>query len=121
MGVSKYSEDDGIIILASHIDEIYPSENSDDSSRDRASSLTNNHNHDVPTCYMCFDEEDSPGNPMITPCKCLGDTRYVHVDCLRKWHTAEADNQVCFLSSVDATCSVCKTTFRSDFKLKDGR
>mmetsp|Transcript_26541 Transcript_26541/g.57025 ORF Transcript_26541/g.57025 Transcript_26541/m.57025 type:complete len:369 (-) Transcript_26541:94-1200(-) len=70
---------------------------------------------------MCFDEEDSPNNPMITPCKCLGDTRYVHVDCLRKWHTAEADNQVCFLSSVDATCSVCKTTFRSDFKLKDGR
>ena len=51
----------------------------------------------------------------------VGDTRYVHVDCLRKWHTAEADNQVCFLSSVDATCSVCKTTFRSDFKLKDGR
>jgi hypothetical protein len=70
---------------------------------------------------MCFDEEDTPSNPMITPCKCLGDTRYVHVDCLRKWHTAEADNQVCFLSSVDATCSVCKTTFRSDFKLKDGR
>lgn len=70
---------------------------------------------------MCFDEEDTPDNPMITPCKCLGDTRYVHVDCLRKWHTAEADNQVCFLSSVDATCSVCKTTFRSDFKLKDGR
>jgi hypothetical protein len=58
---------------------------------------------------------------MITPCKCKGDTRYVHVNCLRKWHTAEADNQVCFLSSVDATCSVCKTTFRSDFKLKDGR
>ena len=146
----------------------FPLENSDDSSRGGApsSSLGNNHNHDVPTCYMCFDEEDSPSNPMITPCKCLGtyivsssiqkfahcynffdlstsnenspslvffhlliqsivygvgDTRYVHVDCLRKWHTAEADNQVCFLSSVDATCSVCKTTFRSDFKLKDGR
>lgn len=96
-------------------------ENSDDSSRERASSRSNTHNHDTPTCYMCFDEEDSPSNPMITPCKCLGDTRYVHVECLRKWHTAEADNQVCFLSSVDATCSVCKTTFRSDFKLKDGR
>lgn len=54
-------------------------ENSDDSSRDRASSLNNSHKHDVPTCYMCFDEEDSPSNPMITPCKCLGDTRYVHV------------------------------------------
>lgn len=72
-------------------------------------------------CYMCFDDEDTDDNPLISPCKCRGDTRYVHVGCLRKWHTAEADNQICFLSSVDATCSVCKTTFKSDFKLKDGR
>lgn len=76
---------------------------------------------DNPVCYMCFDEEDSEENPLITPCKCSGDTKYVHVECLRKWHTAEADNQICFLSSVDATCSVCKSTFKSDFKLKDGR
>jgi len=76
---------------------------------------------DKPVCYMCFDEEDSECNPLITPCKCIGDTAYVHVECLRKWHTAEADNQICFLSSVDATCSVCKSTFKSDFKLKDGR
>ncbi len=70
---------------------------------------------------MCFDDEDTNENPLISPCKCRGDTRYVHVNCLRKWHTAEADNQICFLSSVDATCSVCKTTFKSDFKLKNGR
>jgi hypothetical protein len=70
---------------------------------------------------MCFDEEDTETNPLITPCKCSGDTKYVHVECLRKWHTAEADNQICFLSSVDATCSVCKSTFKSDFKLRDGR
>jgi pSer/pThr/pTyr-binding forkhead associated (FHA) protein len=76
---------------------------------------------DKPMCYMCFDDEDTEENPLITPCKCTGDTKYVHVDCLRKWHTAEADNQICFLSSVDATCSVCKSTFKSDFKLKDGR
>ena len=76
---------------------------------------------DNPVCYMCFDEEDTDTNPLITPCKCIGDTKYVHVECLRKWHTAEADNQICFLSSVDATCSVCKSTFKSDFKLRDGR
>jgi RING-variant domain/FHA domain len=76
---------------------------------------------DRPVCYMCFDEEDTETNPMITPCKCSGSTKFVHVECLRKWHTAEADNQICFLSSVDATCSVCKSTFKSDFKLKDGR
>jgi RING-variant domain/FHA domain len=77
--------------------------------------------HGAPVCYMCFDEENTEENPLISPCKCAGDTKYVHVECLRKWHTAEADNQICFLSSVDATCSVCKSTFRSDFKLKDGR
>jgi len=76
---------------------------------------------DAPVCYMCFDDENSAANPLITPCKCRGDTRFVHVNCLRKWHTAEADNQICFLSSVDATCSVCKSTFKSDFRLKDGR
>lgn len=76
---------------------------------------------DKPVCYMCFDDEDTIGNPLISPCKCTGDTAFVHVECLRKWHTAEADNQICFLSSVDATCSVCKSTFKSDFKLKDGR
>lgn len=77
--------------------------------------------NDKPVCYMCFDDEDTDENPMITPCKCSGDTKFVHVECLRKWHTAEADNQICFLSSVDATCSVCKSTFKSDFKLRDGR
>jgi len=77
--------------------------------------------YDVPTCYMCFDDEETDTNPLISPCKCLGDTRYVHVDCLRKWHTAEADNQICFLSTVDATCSVCKSSFKSDFKLKNGQ
>lgn len=76
---------------------------------------------DKPVCYMCFDDEDTDDNPLITPCKCIGDTKFVHVECLRKWHTAEADNKICFLSSVDATCSVCKSTFKSDFKLKDGR
>lgn len=95
---------------------------SDDDSQDGASAKSKSKGADEsPLCYMCFDDEDTEENPLITPCKCRGDTRYVHVGCLRKWHTAEADNQICFLSSVDATCSVCKSTFKSDFKLKDGR
>jgi len=76
---------------------------------------------DVPFCYMCFDETETETNPLITPCKCKGDTQYVHVECLRKWHSAESDNPICFLSSVDATCSVCKSTFQSNIKLKNGR
>lgn len=93
-------------------------DNSDDSEQGKKKQQNSG---DAPVCYMCFDDEDTNENPLISPCKCRGDTRFVHVGCLRKWHTAEADNQICFLSSVDATCSVCKTTFKSDFKLKDGR
>lgn len=101
-------------------------ENSEDSMDEQQQKTTKrvtetNITGDNPVCYMCFDEEDTEENPLITPCKCKGDTQYVHVECLRKWHTAEADNQICFLSSVDATCSVCKSTFKSDFKLRDGR
>jgi hypothetical protein len=98
-------------------------ENSDDSFDAEQAEMKKSHDgeNDNPVCYMCFDDENTEDNPLITPCKCSGDTKYVHVDCLRKWHTAEADNLICFLSSVDATCSVCKSTFKSDFKLKDGR
>lgn len=97
-------------------------ENSEDSLDEAADNMSAGRPEgDKPVCYMCFDDEDTDDNPLITPCKCIGDTAYVHVECLRKWHTAEADNQICFLSSVDATCSVCKSTFKSDFKLKDGR
>jgi len=97
-------------------------ENSEDSMDEvQETKLPTTETGDKPVCYMCFDDEDTDENPLITPCKCIGDTKYVHVECLRKWHTAEADNKICFLSSVDATCSVCKSTFKSDFKLKDGR
>jgi RING-variant domain/FHA domain len=102
---------------------LFETENSDDSLEGDTQAVNRSAMEmgDSPVCYMCFDEEDTVSNPLITPCKCSGDTKYVHVECLRKWHTAEADNQICFLSSVDATCSVCKSTFKSDFKLKDGR
>lgn len=76
---------------------------------------------EAPCCYMCFDETETDMNPLISPCKCLGDTRYVHIECLRKWHSNESDNQICFLSKVDATCSVCKSTFQSTIRLKNGR
>lgn len=106
--VTSDVDDDSI---AKHIEEHSGSKENDDDDDDNSNS--------PPVCYMCFDEEDTEENPMITPCKCKGDTKHVHVECLRKWHKSETDdNQICFRSSVDATCSVCKTTFESDFKLQ---
>ena len=38
-------------------------------------------------CRICLeDEEDlSSGNPFITPCKCTGSMKYIHLKCLREW------------------------------------
>jgi hypothetical protein len=41
------------------------------------------------TCRICLCDE-KPGtednqNPMISPCKCTGTMRYIHLECLREW------------------------------------
>ena len=37
-------------------------------------------------CYMCYETHDTPDDPLVAPCDCKGDTRYLHVQCLQKWY-----------------------------------
>eukprot|EP00929_Paragymnodinium_shiwhaense_P065008 TRINITY_DN32635_c0_g2_i2.p1 TRINITY_DN32635_c0_g2~~TRINITY_DN32635_c0_g2_i2.p1 ORF type:complete len:388 (+),score=30.59 TRINITY_DN32635_c0_g2_i2:90-1253(+) len=39
---------------------------------------------ELPTCRICFMPEDE-GQPLISPCKCEGSQKYVHVSCLQQW------------------------------------
>ena len=41
---------------------------------------------DAPICYMCYDPHDTEEDPLVAPCDCRGDTRYLHVACLQKWY-----------------------------------
>lgn len=38
-------------------------------------------------CRICLDEEEDfqSGNPFITPCRCMGSMKYIHLKCLRNW------------------------------------
>jgi hypothetical protein len=37
-------------------------------------------------CRICLEEEDDDvKNPFITPCKCQGSTKFIHVNCIRSW------------------------------------
>ena len=38
-------------------------------------------------CRICLDEEEdvATGNVFITPCKCTGSMKYIHLNCLRNW------------------------------------
>jgi len=45
-------------------------------------------------CYMCFDDTDTPDNPLVAPCQCKGGTRYVHIECLQRWQCSSAEDKV---------------------------
>ena len=36
-------------------------------------------------CRLCFDSEQTPDNPLISPCKCRGSIEYIHKNCTINW------------------------------------
>eukprot|EP00923_Selenidium_pygospionis_P007990 GHVN01013545.1.p1 GENE.GHVN01013545.1~~GHVN01013545.1.p1 ORF type:complete len:723 (+),score=105.88 GHVN01013545.1:1947-4115(+) len=38
-----------------------------------------------PACRICLCEGGEANNPMVSPCKCKGSMRHVHLQCLRTW------------------------------------
>ena len=71
-------------------------------------------------CYVCFQSTDTKENPLVSPCMCKGDTKYIHVECLRRWHKTGNESEICAVTSVLASCSVCKATYKTSLSLPDG-
>ena len=38
------------------------------------------------SCRICFCKDNLSINPLITPCKCSGSMKYIHVNCLKNWY-----------------------------------
>jgi hypothetical protein len=36
-------------------------------------------------CRICLDDMEEEANPFITPCKCAGSMKFIHLQCLREW------------------------------------
>lgn len=78
-------------------------------------------------CYICYDDDqDQSTNPLVAPCECKGDTKYVHLNCLQRWNNnEEAENKpkVCAVTNTDGldVCSICKATYQTSVSLDDGR
>jgi E3 ubiquitin-protein ligase DOA10 len=64
------------------------------------------------SCRICLDEEDTPENPFITPCKCDGSMKFIHLTCLREWLDSKRVQQK--LEGVysyyweELSCELCK-------------
>lgn len=81
-------------------------------------------------CYICYDGDEEPEeNPLVAPCHCKGDTKYVHLNCLQRWNNnldADGTNpnqKVCAVTNTDGldVCTICKATYLTSVKLDDGR
>lgn len=63
-------------------------------------------------CRICLDETDTIENPFITPCKCDGSMKFIHLTCLQEWLDSKRVSQK--LDGVysyyweELVCELCK-------------
>ena len=65
-------------------------------------------------CRYCFEGEES--GPLISPCACRGDQKYVHLACLRRWQRTVLVSQPTHPAFYERDprhykCGVCKGVF----------
>lgn len=36
-------------------------------------------------CRICLEDSEEDENPLISPCKCDGSMKFIHLKCLREW------------------------------------
>ncbi|CXI31090.1 FHA domain protein, putative [Plasmodium berghei] len=64
-------------------------------------------------CRICLCEYENEGNPLISPCKCKGSMKYIHLNCLRTWMKgrlnvrSDGDSTVSFFWK-QLSCELCK-------------
>lgn len=68
-----------------------------------------------PICRICFCGEED-GQSLVSPCKCQGSQRYVHLSCLRKWQRSVQLDRSNHPDDTDhedrhRICNVCKEPF----------
>ena len=81
---------------------------------DRQSMTTSMAEDEEKLCRYCFDGEDE--GPLISPCNCRGDQKWVHLQCLRRWQRMVLVSQPTHPAFYERDprhyrCNVCKGLF----------
>lgn len=45
-------------------------------------------------CKICLCNEESPSDPLISPCKCRGTCQKIHVGCLKQWINSKVKKDI---------------------------
>ena len=86
--------------------------NNNNNSNKEANSSQNNLNL---ACRVCLEKTDTEDDPLLTPCKCAGTMKFIHLLCLQKWlrgRTVIKQNPVSTtIIYKSLSCELCKTVF----------
>ncbi len=74
-------------------------------------------------CRICLGEEE-PGNPIISPCKCTGSVKYIHLECIREWLEGKKHKKETPLVNSyiwrGLECEICKAYYDDSVVLPSG-
>ncbi len=80
---------------------------------------------EAPLCYMCYDPHDTTDDPLVAPCECKGDTRYLHVSCLQKWYQnlGCGPNAVVIRTTANGNpaCKICGSAYKTVIRNASGK
>lgn len=88
-------------------------------------SLDNPEGEQKSACRICLNEVESVEDPLISPCKCAGTMRFIHLNCLKEWLRSKVSSKVTekgmSFHIKDLTCELCKSDFPAFISQNDNR
>ena len=71
------------------------------------------------TCRICYGDDSTNNNPLLSPCNCKGSMKYIHYLCLKNWLNSKIeedivvneDNEIPIITynRKDINCELCKS------------
>ncbi len=64
-------------------------------------------------CRICLGEQTDDSDPLISPCKCKGSMKHIHLVCLQTWirsklNVKEENNSIITIIWKNLSCELCK-------------
>ncbi len=79
---------------------------------------------DKPICRICQGDDNTQENPLISPCRCSGSIKFVHVGCMQEWYRSKLFARVVRSTSSYSIkgleCELCKQKFSMTIE-QDGK
>lgn len=76
-------------------------------------------------CRICLEKTETPDNLLITPCKCAGTMKFIHLKCLQKWLKSKNIVKQSLVSTTilfkTLSCELCKTVFPEFLEAPNGQ